>query len=117
VWFEEGEIELNWRDDAWGLSLDQRESGGPESRTVRTVDAAALLDGFSGGEPVDYVLVNIEAAWYELLRHGDWTRDVRGIKIEVQDHYDEAVPMLEALGFRARLEPNPWGAYAVGVRP
>jgi hypothetical protein len=61
-------------------------------------------------------LVNIESAWYELLGNGDWTTNVTCIKVEIQDHYDEAVPMLERLGFRAHLERLPWGAFAIGTR-
>jgi hypothetical protein len=49
-----------------------------------------------GPAPVDYLLANIESAWYEMLRHGRWTENVRCIKIEIAEHYDEAVPLLEA---------------------
>ena len=67
--------------------------------------------------PVDYLLVNIESAWHEMLRHGQWTKNVRCIQIEIQDHYDEAVPMLETLGYQARLQLLSWGAFATGIRP
>ncbi len=62
-------------------------------------------------------MINIESAWYEMLRHGEWTRDVSCIKIQIQAHYDEAAPLLEALGYRERLERLKWGAFAIGVRP
>ena len=119
VWWCDGRIEVAWGRDAWGLNLrgaspDQRSGS---ERSVEAVDAAVLIDRFTGGEPLDFLLVNVESSWYDLLRHGDWTRNVRCIKIEIQDHYDEAVPMLRALGYRARLECLPWGAFAVGVRP
>lgn len=118
VWWEAGRIEVAWGRDAWGYDL---RGAAPDQdpgsvRTVEAVDAAALLDRFTGGAPLDHLLVNIESAWYEMLRHGDWTRNVRSIKIEIQDHYDEAVPLLIGLGYRARLERLPWGAFAVGVR-
>lgn len=115
VWHCDAELVVNWTQDAWGLDL--AESGEEGAQTVTAVDAARLLREFCGDDPVDYLLVNIESAWYELLRHGDWTRGVTCIKIEIQDHYDEAVPLLESLGFRARIEYLDWGAFAIGVRP
>ena len=63
----------------------------------------AVLAAFTGPAPVDYLLVNIETGWHELLRHGQWTANVHCIKIEIQDHYDEVVPLLEALGYQAQL--------------
>ncbi|WP_300016051.1 polysaccharide deacetylase family protein [Pseudonocardia sp.] len=118
VWHCDAELAVTWTQDAWGLDLAEVGPGGADdAETITAVDAGRLLREFTGGPPVDYLLVNIESAWYELLRHGDWTRDVTCIKIEIQDHYDEAVPMLERLGFRARLEHLGWGAFAVGVRP
>lgn len=52
--------------------------------TVRT-----LREKFSGGAPIDYLLVNIESGWYELPRHGGWTRNVRSLKVEIRMRYDE----------------------------
>ncbi len=96
----------------------QPHHNGNGATTIRldAIDAGKLLGGFSGQAPVDYLLVNIESAWYEMLKHGEWTQNVRCIKIEIQDHYDEAVPLLEALGYQARLEWLNWGAFAVGIR-
>jgi hypothetical protein len=51
-----------------------------------------------------------------MLHHGSWTRNVRSLKIEIVDHYDEAVLLLESLGYRAHLCRLSWGAYAVGTR-
>ena len=85
-------------------------------RRVDAVDAGRLLDEFGHQKPIDYLLVNIESAWYEMLKHGEWTRNVRCIKIEIQDHYDEAVPLLEALGYRAWLQWLDWGAFITGIR-
>jgi hypothetical protein len=31
---------------------------------------SAQQDGNQG--PIDYLLVNIESAWYEMLEHGEW---------------------------------------------
>jgi len=76
---------MAWAADAWGL----------------------------GPTTIDFLLVNIESAWHELLQHGEWARNVRCVKIEIQDHYDDAVPLLERLGFEARLD---WGAFAIGIR-
>jgi hypothetical protein len=42
---------------------------------------------------------------------------VRCIRIEIQDHYDEAVPLLEALGYQATLQRLDWGAFVTGIRP
>ena len=86
-------------------------------RPIDAVDAANLLAAFTGPTPVDYLLVNIESAWYEMLRHGRWTANVDCIKVEIQDHYDEAVPLLESLGYRAHLHRLDWGAFAIGIRP
>ena len=51
-----------------------------------------------------------------MLRHGQWSANVRCIKIEIQDHYDEAVSLLEALGYRAQLQRLSWGAFVTGIR-
>lgn len=118
VWHRDADLEVTWERDAWGVDL----SGGvtPDTETepmvVRAVDAGALLHEWTGGAPVDYLLVNIESAWYEMLKHGEWTQDVRCLQIEIQAHYDEAVPLLERLGYTARLRRLDWGAFAIGVR-
>jgi len=52
-----------------------------------------------------------------MLRHGRWTVGIRCIKIEIQDHYEDAVSMLETLGFQASLQRLGWGAFVTGVRP
>lgn len=119
VWWRDQPLEVAWGRDAWGLNL-KGESPDQEpgtARTVDAVDAGPLLEEFTGGAELDFLLVNIESAWYEMLRHGEWTRTVRCIKVEIQSHYDEAVPLLTALGYRARLQRLHWGAFAVGIRP
>jgi len=117
VWHRDETLNLAWVPDAWGQEVTGHRPGpGIETDPVEAVDAGNLLADFTGPAPLDYVLVNIESAWYEMLRHGEWTRNVRSIKIEIQDHYDEAAGMLEALGFRARLQRLDWGAFAIGVR-
>ena len=119
VWHEAGYLDFSRTRDAWGLNLtenttpDERDG---ETRPTMAIDAAAVLKEFSGGRSVDYLLVNIESAWYELFQHGEWTRDVRSVVVEIQDHYDEAVPLLESLGYRAQLRRLDWGAFVVGVR-
>src|SRR3954452_385285 len=120
VWHRDEKLDTAWTRDGWGIDLTGDSYDGLWEDTTATIDAVnagTLLERFSGGEPVDYVFVNIDAAWYEMLRHGEWTRNVRSIKVEVQSHIDEAVPLLEALGFRARLQRLIWGGYAEGVRP
>jgi FkbM family methyltransferase len=117
VWYRNERLTLSWVSDAWGYALINRpQNGGGRTMQVDAVDAGKLLSEFSGPAPVDYLLVNIESAWYEMLRHGEWTGNVRCIKIEISDHYDEAVPLLEALGYQARLERLYWGAFAIGIR-
>jgi hypothetical protein len=137
VWHRDEVLTLKWEHDAWGQILTPpgpTEGGladpglegglpgpgpeGPADGTIQVdaVDAGRLLSEFAGPAPVDYLLINIESAWYQMLKHGDWTRDVRCIKIEIQDHYDEAVPLLEALGYRAWLQRLPWGAFVTGIR-
>jgi FkbM family methyltransferase len=122
VWHRDEKLTLAWVPDAWGQEVGGAATGHEPGRRIRTrridaVDAGSLLAAFTGSAPVDYLLVNIESAWYEMLRHGQWTRNVRSIKIEIQDHYDEAVPMLEALGYQASLQRLSWGAFAIGIRP
>lgn len=119
AWWRDDELEVAWGRDAWGPDL---RGAGPDrrrgtARTVAAVDARGLIEDFTGGAQLDYLLVNIGPAWFELLTHGDWTVHVRCIKIEIEDHCDEAVPLLREWGFRARLERQPWGAFAVGIRP
>ena len=122
VWHRDETLTLAWVPDAWGQAVTgpgdwNGPSPGAGTRYIDAVDAANLLAAFSGPAPVDYLLVNIESAWHEMLRHGQWTANVRCIKIEIQDHYDEAVPMLEALGYQAQLQRLSWGAFATGIRP
>jgi len=120
AWHEDGTLSLGWEPDAWGQILGgpgPRDGAASAARPATAVDAAALLADFAGSQPVDYLLVNIETAWHEMLRHGQWAANVRCIKVEIQDHYDEAVPLLEALGYRARLHRLDWGAFVTGVRP
>ena len=121
VWHRDETLTLAWAPDAWGQAVTSAAGNGSASGTgtrhVDAVDAGNLLAAFSGPAPVDYLLVNIESAWHEMLRHGQWTVNVRCIKIEIQDHYDEALPMLEALGYQARLQRLSWGAFATGIRP
>jgi FkbM family methyltransferase len=119
VWHRDETLALSWQPDAWGHALtDQPHLNGDGATTVQldAVDAGKLLGDFSGPAPIDYLLVNIESAWYEMLKHGDWTQNVRCIKIEVQDHYEEAVPLLEALGYQVSLQWLSWGAFAIGIR-
>jgi FkbM family methyltransferase len=121
VWHRDEKLTLAWIPDAWGQEVTGPGTGDKPGRRTRTrsidaVDAGNLLAAFTGSAPVDYLLVNIESAWHEMLRHGEWTRKVRSIKIEIQDHYDEAVPMLETLGYQARLQRLSWGAFVTGIR-
>jgi len=122
VWHRDETLTLAWEPDAWGHAVtgpSTSNGSGPGTGTkqIEAVDARDLLAGFAGSAPVDYVLVNIESAWHEMLRHGQWTAGIRSIKIEIQDHYEDAVPMLEALGFQAGLQRLSWGAFVTGVRP
>ena len=122
VWHRDETLTLAWAPDAWGQAVTgPGDRNGPDpgtgTRYIDAVDAGNLLAAFSGPAPVDYLLVNIESAWHEMLRHGQWTANVRCIKIEIQDHYDEALPMLEVLGYQAQLQRLSWGAFATGTRP
>jgi hypothetical protein len=120
VWYRDQTLDLNWELDAWGQIVTGPAPGSGSAVRVRhldAVDAANLLAAFAGAAPVDYLLVNIESAWYEMLRHGRWTENVRCIKIEIQDHYDEAVCLLEALGYQVQLRWLSWGAFVTGIRP
>jgi hypothetical protein len=119
VWHRDETLTLTWEPDAWGQIITRSGPGnGSETaaRHIDAIDAAVVLAGFAGFAPVDYLLVNIETLWNEMLRHGQWTANVHSIKIEIQDHYDEAVPLLEALGYRAQLQRLSWGAFATGIR-
>ena len=120
VWYRDETLTLAWAPDAWGQAVTSAAGNGSASGTgtrhLDAVNAGNLLAAFSGLAPVDYLLVNIESAWHEMLRHGQWSANVRCIKIEIQDHYDEAVPLLEALGYRAQLQRLSWGAFATGIR-
>jgi FkbM family methyltransferase len=129
AWHRDEQLTLSWDADAWGQTLARSPDRGGAATAALQVDAVAagplrvdaidagrLLDMFGNQGPIDYLLVNIESAWYEMLKHGEWTRNVRCIKIEIQDHYDEAVPLLEALGYRAQLRRLHWGAFVTGIR-
>ena len=119
VWYRDETLAVRWEPDAWGQSasgLSAPQGTAVTGEQTEAVDAGRALSDFAGEAPVDYLLVSIETAWYEMLRHGDWAKNVRCLKIEIQDHYDEAVPLLEALGYQARLQRQHWGAFATGIR-
>ena len=119
VWHRDETLALNWEPYAWGQIVTGPALGtgfAARGRHIDAVDAANLLAAFTGPAPVDYLLVNIESAWYEMLRHGRWTENVRCIKIEIAEHYDEAVPLLEGLGYQAQLCRLDWGAFVTGIR-
>jgi len=120
VWHRAETLTLGWESDAWGQILISPPAGNglaARARHYNAVDAGDLLAAFTGSAPVDYLLVNIESAWHEMLQNGHWTKTVRCIKIEIQDHYDDAVPLLQALGYQASLQRLSWGAFATGIRP
>jgi FkbM family methyltransferase len=120
VWHRAETLTLAWEPDAWGQILIRPAPGnGPAARArhYNAVEAGDLLAAFTGPAPVDYLLVNIESAWHEMLQNGHWTKNVRCIKIEIQDHYDDAVPLLQTLGYQAWLQRLSWGAFAIGIRP
>jgi FkbM family methyltransferase len=113
-------LELHWDHNAWGYQLAPEGTPAPVGAgavSLDATDAATILDDFRGDDPVDYLLINIETAWYPMLQYGAWTKNVRCIRIEIEDHHDEAVPLLEGLGYRAHLERVGWGVFAVGIRP
>jgi FkbM family methyltransferase len=128
VWHRAEQLPFTWHSEAWGQTLAHSldHGGGGVALRVDTVragelrvdalDAGMLLDEFGKHKPIDYLLVNIESAWYEMLKHGEWTSNVRCITVEIQDHYDEAVPLLEALGYHAQLRWLNWGAFVTGIR-
>ncbi|MCF7549013.1 hypothetical protein [Pseudonocardia sp. WMMC193] len=128
VWHRDATLQVGWDRDAWGVNITDTAPEQPPAASddslqprIEAADAGRILADWTGGAPVDYLLVNVESAWQELLAHGDWARDVRCIKVEISDARtvavaDEAVPMLEKLGFRARLQTLPWGAFAIGLR-
>ena len=119
VWYRDETLTMRWEPDAWGqlvTGLPAPHGAAAAGERLEAVDAGRVLSDFAGEAPIDYLLVSIETAWYEMLRHGDWTKNVRCLKIEIQDHHDEAVPMLEALGYQARLQRLHWGAFATGIR-
>ncbi|RTL62012.1 MAG: hypothetical protein EKK42_33020 [Pseudonocardiaceae bacterium] len=116
VWHTAETLSLGWETDAWGLSVAPAEPDGTET-VVEAVAAADVVDGFADDGPVDYLLVNIEGGWHDLLAHdAGWARSVRCIKVEIQDRYDEAVALLESLGFDTTIERLPWGAFVTGIR-
>jgi hypothetical protein len=118
VWWRDERLALCWEADAWGREVTVRpHRGGGAVAEVDAVDAGRLLADFSGAAPVDYLLVSIESAWHEMLRHGEWTRNVRCIRIEIEDRYDEAVVLLQGLGYQVTLQRLGWGAFATGIRP
>lgn len=119
VWYRDETLATRWEPDAWGqlvTGIPAPQGAAAAGEQIRAVDAGRVLSDFAGEAPIDYLLVSIETAWYDMLRHGDWTRNIRCLKVEIQDHYDEAVPLLEALGYQARLQRQHWGAFATGIR-
>lgn len=125
VWHSAGRIRLGWEPDAWGLTATPEETPAPgdaagaEPMTVvDAVSASDVVARFAGEGLIDYLLVNIEGGWRELLAHNTgWAASVRCLKVEVQDDYDDAIAVLARLGFETRLERLPWGAFAIGYRP
>jgi len=116
VWHSQEALAFSWVPDAWGLNVADAGQRATDSATIAAVSARQLLAEFAADEPVDYLLINVGSPWYQLLRHGEWTKNVRCINIEIQNHYDEVVPMLTVLEYEASLRRLSWGAFAVGTR-
>jgi FkbM family methyltransferase len=119
VWSRDQTLTLRWEPDGWGHRVTgpcAPQGTAAAGEQIAAVDAGPVLSDFAGEAPIDYLLVNIETAWYDMLRHGDRAKNVRCLKIQIQDHYDEALPLLEVLGYQARLQRQHWGAFATGTR-
>jgi FkbM family methyltransferase len=116
VWSADGEVAYEREQ---GNEYGFRVVDGEEGPRVPALSMETILSHVPPGERVDYLKMDIEGVEARLLR-GDaarWTERVDAIGLQVHDPYtrEDCMRDLEALGFRARVEPRRTN-YVVGVR-
>ena len=119
VWHRDETLTFAWEPDAWGQIVTKRQRNGcpgPRCGTSMPSTRPRCSPASPGPRPSTICWSTSRPDGTVYVRHGQWAANVHCIKIEIQDHYDEAVPLLETLGYRARLQRLSWGAFATGIR-
>lgn len=123
VWDSDTELTIDAQGDSHGHVVRERRSDdGPDRPVIRAFTVQTILDRHMPEGRIDYVLLSAERSEQRVLTSaGEWLDRVDAIKVETyaQGPYspEDTVADLERRGFRAWLEPNPWGGFALGVRP
>jgi FkbM family methyltransferase len=122
VWDSDTELTIEPGGDSHGNVVRERRPGdGPELPTIPAYSVETLLaERFPDG-PIDFVLLSAERSERRVLQNANaWLQRVDAIKVEAYLDGDygpqDTVADLQAAGFTARHEPNPWGGFVVGFR-
>jgi FkbM family methyltransferase len=108
--------------EEYGLIVRLRqENDPPELPSIRALSLTTVLDQFDRDEPIDYLFMDIEGTEERVLRHNTtWAERVQAIRVVTEGERgyqpEDCARDLERLGFRARVERIPVGAFVVGLR-
>jgi FkbM family methyltransferase len=125
IWDTDAEVTIDPSSRAreeYGLIVRlRRENDPPELPSIRALSLNTVLDQFDREEPIDYLFMDIEGTEERVLRHNTaWAERVRAIRVVTEGERgyqpEDCARDLERLGFRARIERIPVGAFVVGVR-
>lgn len=123
VWPEAGEVGIDTTANVLSFRAAAPAAAGEPHATA--VARAVSIDGLlaehaPGGEPVDFVKMDVEGAEAELLtRETGWAERVRAISVEVHEPYtvDACLRDLRELDFAARRDPRFRGYPGEGMPP
>jgi FkbM family methyltransferase len=122
VWDSDTELTIDAHGDSHGHVVRERRPDDHADRpTIPAFTVQTILDLHMPEGRIDYVLLSAERSEQRVLTSAcGWLGRVDAIKVETytEGPYspEDTVADLERLGFRAWLEPNPWGGFALGVR-
>ena len=123
IWDEDADLVVDRSRREYALVVRPREPRDPpEWPTVPGRSVASVLAGFEPGHDIDFMFIDVEGIEQRILESGDrsWAARVRCIRVECEHEYDgdpqRCSTTLNALGFRTRIEPVPWGSLVFGIR-
>jgi FkbM family methyltransferase len=125
IWDTDGEVTIDPSSRSrqeYGLIVRPRQgSDPPELPSIRALSLNTILDQFDGEGPIDYLFMDIEGTEERVLRHNTaWADRVQAIRVVTEGERgyqpEDCARDVERLGFRARIDRIPVGAFVVGLR-
>jgi FkbM family methyltransferase len=120
IWDSEADLTV---EGEWvsGFTVRPSTEADPPERRVRATTVDRLLAKRMPDGQIDYLVMNLERTEPRILAAGStWAPRVASIRVEIYPgrgfEGDEAVALLERLGFEAWWEPLPSNGFAFGVR-